>query len=135
MEAGENWFRHTPAEVTMKNNIEVVYDQTILTTRPVGANRPDILIKDLGSKKAYIIDISCPVDTNVGKKENEKIGKYGPLRVEAEVIPVIVGGLGAVTKKLGDYLARIPGTPDVYMCQKICLLGSKKILQDVLKRR
>ena len=100
------------------------------------------MIKNLGSKKAYIIDISCPIDTNVGKKENEKIGKYGSLRVEAErmwgvkaeVIPVVVGGLGAVTKKLGDYLARIPGTPDVYMCQKICLLGSKKILQDVLKR-
>ena len=83
MDVGENWFRHNPAEVTMKNNIEVVYDQTILTTRPVGANKPDILIKDLGNKKAYIIDISCPIDINVGKKENEKVAKYGALRVEA----------------------------------------------------
>ena len=55
--------------------------------------------------------------------------------VKAEVIPVIVGGLGAVTKKLGDNLTKIPGAPDPYMCQKICLLGSKKILQDVLRRR
>ena len=143
MDAGENWFRHEPAEVMINKKVEVVYDQAIMTSRPVGANRPDILIKDLGNKKAYIIDISCPVDTNVGKKESEKIAKYGALRVEAErmwglkaeVIPVVVGGLGAVTKNLTDNLAQIPGCPDVYMVQKICLLGSKKILMDVLRRR
>ena len=65
MDVGENWFKHIPAEVVMKNKIEVIYDQVILTTRPVGANRPDILVKDLNNKKAYIIDVSCPVDTNV----------------------------------------------------------------------
>ena len=143
MEVGENWFMHNPADVVIKDEIEVAYDQTILTTRPVGANRLDILIKDRGSMKAYIIDISCPVDTNVSKKESEKIAKYGALRVEAErmwgvkaeVIPVIVGGLGAVTKNLRDNLAKIPGCPDSFMCQKICLLGSKKILQDVLRRK
>ena len=100
------------------------------------------MIKDLANKKAYIIDISCPIDINVGKKEAEKISKYGALRAEtermwgvkAEIIPVIVGGLGAVTRNLGDNLAKIPGSPDLHMCQKICLLGSKRILQDVLRR-
>ena len=142
IDVGENWFRHNPAEVVSKNKIEIIYDQIILTTRPVGANRPDILIKDLENKKAYIIDISCPVDTNVSKKEAKKIAKYGALSAETEqmwgvktqVIPVIVGGPGAVTKSLGDNLAKIPGAPDQHMCQKICLLGSKKILQDVLRR-
>ena len=142
MDAGENWFRHNPSEVTIKSRVEVIYDQIILTTRPVGANRPDILIKDLANKKAYIIDISCPIDTNVGRKEAEKISKYGALRAETErmwgvkteIIPVIVGGLGAVTRNLGDILAKIPGSPDLHMCQKICLLGSKRILQDVLRR-
>ena len=141
IDTGENWFKHKPPEVISKGMVEVIYDQTILTTRPVGANRPDILIKDLGNKKAYIIDISCPVDTNVGKKEIEKTAKYGALGAEAErmwglkaeIIPVIVGGLGAVTKNLGCNLAKIPGTPDSFMCQKISLLGSKKILHDVLR--
>ena len=108
-----------------------------------GHRRPAIIIKDKTHKKALIIDVACPVDTNVGKKEWEKVGKYGGLRAElermwgvnAETIPVVVGGLGAVTKNLGDYLTKIPGCPDQYMCQKICLLGSKRILQDVLKRR
>ena len=142
IEVGENWFKHNPPEVVTSTKVEIIYDQIILTTRPVGANRPDILIKDLGNKKAYIIDISCPVDTNMGKKETEKLAKYGSLSVEAErmwglkaeVIPVIVGGLGAVTRNLGNNLAKIPGTPDAFMCQKISLLGSKKILHDVLRR-
>ena len=127
----------------MSDKCEIVYDQTIVTTRPVGANRPDIIVKDKIHKKAIIIDVSCPIDMNVGKKENEKISKYGPLRVElekmwgtnTEVIPVVVGGLGAVTKNLSDGLTKIPGCPNQFMCQKICLLGSKRILQDVLKRR
>ena len=96
----------------------------------------------MARKKAFIIDISCPVDTNIKKKEMEKLSKYGGLRVElermwgvkAEIIPIIVGGLGAVTRNLPDYLAKIPGLPDLHMCQKICLLGSKRILMDVLKR-
>ena len=93
-------------------------------------------------KNVYITDVSHPVDTNVGKEERQKLGEYGALGVEAErmwgvkaeVIPVILGGLGAVTKNLGDNLAKIPGFPDSYMCQKISLLGSKKILKSVLRR-
>ena len=76
-------------------------------------------------------------------KEMEKLSKYGGLRVElermwgvkAEIVPIIVGGLGAVTRNLSEYLSKIPGAPDLHMCQKICLLGSKRILMDVLKRR
>ena len=77
------------------------------------------------------------------KKEAEKVAKYMGLSAElnrmwginTEVIPVVVGGLGTVTNNLGDYLTKIPGLPDLFMCQKISLLGSSKILRDVLKRR
>ena len=75
-------------------------------------------------KNVYITDVSHPVDTNVGKEERQKLGEYGALGVEAErmwgvkaeVIPVILGGLGAVTKNLGDNLAKIPGFPDSCIC-------------------
>ena len=67
---GENWFRHNPTEVVAKNRVEVIYDQTILTIRPVGANRPDILIKDIGNKTAYIIQYkSLKVNRNGGKSK------------------------------------------------------------------
>ena len=83
------------------------------------------------------------MDTNIKKKEMEKLSKYQGLQVElermwgvkAEIIPIIVGGLGAVTRNLTEYLSKIPGAPDLHMCQKICLLGSKRILMDALKRR
>ena len=50
------------------------------------------------------------------------------------IIPVVIGGLGGVTRNLKDYLAMIPGQPNITMCQKVTLLGSKKILVDVLSR-
>ena len=84
LQVGENWYLHNLADVTRSDKCEIVYDQTIVTSRPVGANRPDIIVKDKVNKKTLIIDVSCPVDTNVEKKENEKISKYGPLRVELE---------------------------------------------------
>ena len=110
--------------------------------QPIGANRPDIIVKDMNERKVYIINVSCPVDVNVGKKEAEKVAKYMGLSAElnrmwgvnTEILPVVVGGLGSVTKNLSDYLTKIPGLPDLFMCQKICLLGSSKILRDVLKR-
>ena len=66
----------------MTKEVEIAYDQTLITDGPVGANRPDILIRDMVKKKTYIVDVSCPCDVNVGLKENEKIGKYGALRKE-----------------------------------------------------
>ena len=121
-----NWFVHTPVEVVRSKSVGIVYDQLITTDRPIGANRPDLLVRDKLNKKAYIIDISCPCDTNVWKKENEKVSKYGPLRVELQkmwgcdcvVIPVIIGGLGAVSKNVEKHLLNIPGAPDVKMCHR-----------------
>ena len=63
--------------------------------------------------------------------EATKIAKYGGLKgqlqkmwgYDCSVIPVVFGGLGAVTHKLKDYLAIIPGCPNITMCQKITLLG------------
>ena len=72
LQMDENWFMHNPPEVTISEKCEIVYNQTIVTARPVGANRPDIIIKGKINKKMFITDVSCPVDTNVGKKENGK---------------------------------------------------------------
>ena len=95
------------------------------------------------NNQVYVIDVSCPCDTNVWKKETEKISKYGPLKAELQkmwgcsctVVPVVIGDLGAVLKNVEKHLMNIPGSPQVKMCQKITLLGSKKILRDVLARR
>ena len=100
----------------MDRKVEILWDMIIGTDRPVGANRPDIVIRDKEGRKTYIIDISCPSDVNVEAKENEKMSKYGALRVEmgkmwdceCEVIPIVVRGFGAISQTFGTYLKRIP---------------------------
>ena len=94
-------------------------------------------------KKIYIMDVSCPCDVNVGLKENEKIGKYGALRKELTkmwggdcmIIPVVVGGLGAVSKEAEKHLNSLPGNVKMALCQKITVLGSNRILQSVISRK
>ena len=89
----------------MNKNIELLWDMTLNTDRQVRVNRPDIVLRDKASRKTYIIDVSCPSDINVLSKENEKMMKYGGLRVELgkmwncehTVIPVVVGGLGVIS--------------------------------------
>ena len=71
------------------------------------------------------------------------MSKYAGLKLELQrmwgakctVIPIVIGGLGAVSPQCVEYLRAIPGEPDVHMCQKITLLGSEKILRNVLARR
>ena len=122
--------------------MDLFYDQVFITDQEVGANRPDLVIKDKDAKRTFVIDVSCPCDLNIHKAEAKKIAKYIGLKgqlqkmwgYECTVIPVIIGGLGAVTHKLKNYLSMIPGSPNITLCQKITLLGSKKILMDVLSR-
>ena len=128
---GENWFLHKPKEVLIHKNVEILYDQVLQTDMAVGANRPDLVVKDKLKKRTYIIDVSCPCDLNIFKAEATKISKYMGLKgqlqkmwgFECAVIPVVIGGLGAVTPSLKDYLALIPGSPNIGMCQKTTLLG------------
>ena len=140
---GANWYAHSPKEVMMTKSVEIVYDQVISTDRPVGANRPDILVRDKLNRKTYIIDISCPCDVNVVLKEAEKVSKYSLLKNEllkmwggeCVVIPVVIGGLGAVSCNTEKHLMNLPGKIKMSVCQKIVSLGSKKILQAVLAKK
>ena len=87
--------------------------------------------------------MSCPSDTNVKNKENEKITKYSGLRVELAkmwnseciVVPVVVGGLAAISHNFANYLKMIPTNLSIAMCLIITLLGSEKIMQSVLSRK
>ena len=140
---GKNWYLHEPKEVIVDSRVEILYDQVLQTDLEVGANRPDLVIKDKYAKKTYVVDVSCPCDLNIHKAEATKIAKYRGLRgqlqkmwgFECITLPVVVGGLGSITSCLKNYLAILPGCPSAIMCQKISALGSKKILMDVLSRK
>ena len=126
----KKWHMHNPPEVIMNSNVELIWDMVLNTDRAIGANRPDIVIRDKSKKQVFVIDVSCPSDVNVNAKENEKISKYSALRVELGkmwkseciVIPVVIGGLGAVSMKFQDHLKRIPAIISEVMCIKLSLL-------------
>ena len=111
----------------------------------MGANRPDIVLRDKLNGKVYIIDISCPSDTNVIKKENEKISnsKYSGLRIELGkmwkseciVVPVVIRGLGCISANFANYLKMIQADISIEMYLKLTLIGSEKIMRSFLSRK
>ena len=76
------------------------------------------------------------------EKELEKIEKYQELRMEinrlwqlkkVQVVPVMIGALGSVTKDFIQLMEKL-GTPGgVGVVQKTALLGRAKILRMVLE--
>jgi hypothetical protein len=87
-----------------------------------------------------LLDAAIPGDRNVTKKEAQKILKYKDLiieipcicNVEAEVIPVITGATGTISKSLRHYLSNIPGKHEIKELQKAAILGSAHLLQTGL---
>ena len=72
--------------------------------------------------------------------EDEKKEKYSPLaekirsiyKVKTETIPIVIGALGTVPKRLPGFLHDL-GVPDVIGCMQTCaLLGSQRILKNTL---
>ena len=75
-------------------------------------------------------------------KQEEKINKYLDLAVEikelwkmksAKVVPVVIGALGTIPKRLKDYLRNINAGIDLVHFKEQVLPGSTRILGKVLK--
>ena len=84
---------------------------------------------------------SCPFDTRIEKKEEERCNNYCELKYEiarmwrmkdVEVIPVVIGVLGTVTKQFEKWIQKLDLEITVEMLQKLCLLGTARIIRKVL---
>ena len=73
-------------------------------------------------------------------KEDDKVDRYSVLaggvrrlhHVKTKVIPIVIGALGTVPKRLPKYLEDL-GIPDVIGClQTTALLGTQRILRSVM---
>uniref|UniRef100_H3AA26 Reverse transcriptase n=1 Tax=Latimeria chalumnae TaxID=7897 RepID=H3AA26_LATCH len=135
-------FKYQPTRIHEKDGVKIYWDEPIATDHTVAHNRPDILVLDRKNKRADIIDIAIPNDKNynIGEKEHEKIMKYQDLKMEieklwkvrVEVIPVVIGAVGAVTKK-HDSIKKIDESIWLEDFQKTALLGTARIVQNVLQ--
>ena len=126
-----------------ENEISVLWDFPVHTDRSIGANRPDIIIKDKKNKTCLLIDVSVPADANVSAKEFEKKYKYKDLELEIQrswkmktkVIPVVIGALGVISQDFLSYLDEIPGELCSKELQKITIMGTAHILRKTLSMR
>ena len=122
---------------------KILWDMNIQCDHVIEARRPDIVVVDKENNKVIIVDIASPWDHRVYEKEGEKIEKYQDLKREIgklwgirqqEVVPVVVGALGAVSKRLDTWLDKLGITIRTGLLQKTALLGTARILRKVLER-
>ena len=142
MKCSDAWYKEIPDKVRVSKcgDYEIWWDRTVETPKKLEANRPDLVIVDRINSNWKIIDFSVPNDKNVEAKEKEKVEKYTPLayeirkmeKVKTEVIPLVIGALGAVSENLAKHLSSLD-IPYIQVCmQKSAVIGSANILKKVL---
>ena len=121
----------------------MLWDVSIQTERRLEHIKPDIVVLDKKQKVCLVIDVTCPFDSRINKKEQEKIEYYTDLKKEilkcwskevdkVMILPIIIGALGTVTKNLRKNIGKLDLNLDVDMLQKTCLLGTARIIRKVL---
>jgi hypothetical protein len=102
-----------------------------------------MVIVDKFNKECKISDVAIPGDTcsRITSKEDEKVEKYEELRQEiirmwqltkVDVVPIVVGALGAVTDRIDQWIERMGIEVRVEHLQKTVLLGTARILRKHL---
>ena len=137
----EKWYIYKPEKPLESENCMILWDFPIQTGKTLEHNRPDITVIDKKRKKFLLIDPSCPFDTRVEKKEEQKKKNYSELKYEitkiwkmrkVEVIPVVIGALGTVKKHFEKWIEKLDSELTIETLQKSCLLGTAKIIRKVL---
>ena len=140
-EAGITWYSHVPERVLENDECKILWDFPIQTNKVLEHNKPDIVCVDKKARETLLIDPACPFDHRILSKEKEKINNYNGLEYEIKqlwsmkkvtTVPIIIGSLGTVSKKLPEWLKMLKVDVSIALLQKITLLGSCKIMRRVL---
>ena len=141
IEHAEKWYDHIPAAVAETDTIQLKWDSTIYTNNRLAHNRPDITLIDKESNEWTLIDIAVPFDQNIVKTEDEKVERYQDLAFEikrehrnakVEVIPVVIGALGAYSKNAKNFVERLKIPNILDGAQFSAILGTAHVLRKVL---
>ena len=137
----EKWYNHHAEKVIETDEVKILWDFNIHTGHVIEHRRPDIVLIKKKTKKMYIVDIAVPGDTRIKSREQDKVLAYQELKIHlkplwelqsAKVIPIVIGALGSVTEHLKGYLDELECKVRVPQLQKTTLLGSARIIRQVL---
>ena len=110
----------------------------IQTDKTPEHNRLDVTVIDKKSKKYPLIDLACPFDTCIKRKEEEKCTNYSKLKYEVariwemkkvEVVTVAIGTLGTITKYFEKWIKKLDLGLTIEALEKSCLLGTARIIR------
>ena len=142
LDCSESSWNHCPPSIIENDRVKLLWDFNIYTDRVISARRPDIVVINKFDNTVQLIDVSIPADRHIVSKENEKIEKYQNLRIELEriwhkktsVTPIVIGALGAVSKKFTLYVDLL-NLQDIkyFHLQRLAMLGTASILHRVLQ--
>ena len=105
---------------------------------------PLFVLLNKEEKSFPIFDVACPFDTRVVSKEKEKIENYHDVKHEIKrisscravhVIPIVIGALGTISRGFGNWLNVLGMSYYMERLQRVCLLGTGKIMRKVLDTR
>ena len=112
-------------QITLSSDPEYIYKEhpqehwwniSIITATKIPHNKLDWVIWNKETKLCSIIEFSCPLDTNIVRKVNEKLETYSPLvrnlqiiypDYKYEVAPINIAAMRYVVKNLINYLKMI----------------------------
>ena len=143
IQRSDRWYEEVPDEVRISadGQYEIWWDRTVITTKKMEHNRPDVVVIDRVLRRWLIVDFSVPFDQNVVRKEDEKVLNYERLAAEvrgmyglsaAIVVPIVVGSLGVVSGRLAGYLKKLGIGDVVGGLQTAAIIGTAAILRKVL---
>jgi 23S rRNA pseudoU1915 N3-methylase RlmH len=119
----------------------VLWNEAVHTEKEVTANRLDTTIKSKNEKTCMLINVTITADRNAVQKKAGKKLKYKSFCTEikrmwnlkGEIITVIIGATGLVTKGLRKNLEAMPEKHSIYSLQKTAVLGTSHTIQKVLQ--
>ena len=136
------WYYHKPAIVVENDRIKILSDFNIQADHVIQHRKPDIVVLYKNERKCHFIDIAVPGDKRTELKEQEKIYNYTELRQEVKkiwdlsqvvVVPVVIGAPRVTSKRFKDWLEKLNIKSSVELLQKPALLGTAKIVRQVLE--
>ena len=141
LERKEKWYEHCPEGVVEDDDVKLIWDINIQCDNVMEARRPDLILVDKKAKSCVIINVAVPGGCRIHEKEIEKIERYQNLKIElkrvwslkkVEVVPVVVGALGCISKGFSGWMDTLGIKLNVGMVQKSVLLATARILRKVL---